>query len=207
MNIFFLDADPAIAAAYHCDKHVSKMIVEYAQLLSTAHRMLDGHASIGVSKSGRKQMQWAHPIEDFDDLLYKVTHANHPSALWVRESASNYIWLYRLFDELCREYTKRYKKIHATQTKLYHVLSHLPRRICSENDGLTDIKPAINAEAMKIISPYVNPNECVSSLEYHIKLYRAFYVTKQVRFDMKWYKSNSTAPDWFNDLSIQMSLV
>lgn len=44
MNIFVLDRDPYIAASYHCDKHVVKMICEYAQLLSTAHRQLDGTA-------------------------------------------------------------------------------------------------------------------------------------------------------------------
>lgn len=42
MNIFVLDRDPYIAAQMHCDKHVIKMICEYAQLLSTAHRQLDG---------------------------------------------------------------------------------------------------------------------------------------------------------------------
>ena len=42
MNIFVLDQNPYNAAEYHCDRHVVKMIVEYAQLLSTAHRQLDG---------------------------------------------------------------------------------------------------------------------------------------------------------------------
>ena len=42
MNIFALDTDPVIAAQSHCDKHVVKMIIEYAQLMSTAHRVLDG---------------------------------------------------------------------------------------------------------------------------------------------------------------------
>ena len=43
MNIFYLDKDPKTCAQYHCDKHVVKMILEYAQLLSTAHRVLDGN--------------------------------------------------------------------------------------------------------------------------------------------------------------------
>ena len=41
MNVFYLDPDPVKCAKMHVDKHVVKMIVEYAQLLSTAHRMLD----------------------------------------------------------------------------------------------------------------------------------------------------------------------
>ena len=38
MNIFFLDKDPKIAAQLQCDKHVVKMILETAQMLSTAAR-------------------------------------------------------------------------------------------------------------------------------------------------------------------------
>ena len=42
MNLFYLSKDPTECATLHCDKHVVKMIIEYAQLMSTAHRMLDG---------------------------------------------------------------------------------------------------------------------------------------------------------------------
>ena len=38
MNIFHLHKDPKICAKYHCDKHVVKMILETAQMLSTAYR-------------------------------------------------------------------------------------------------------------------------------------------------------------------------
>ena len=41
MNIFYLDKRPDDAAEMHCDKHCVKMILEYAQMLSTAHRVLD----------------------------------------------------------------------------------------------------------------------------------------------------------------------
>ena len=42
MNIFYLDKDPVIAAQMSADKHCVKMILESAQMLSTAHRFLDG---------------------------------------------------------------------------------------------------------------------------------------------------------------------
>ena len=48
MNIFYLHKDPEISAKMHCDKHVVKMIIEYAQLMSTAHRILDGDESMRV---------------------------------------------------------------------------------------------------------------------------------------------------------------
>ena len=54
MNIFVLDEDPTIAAQSQCDKHVVKMIVESAQMLSTAHRMLDGKLIMKPSKSGKR---------------------------------------------------------------------------------------------------------------------------------------------------------
>jgi hypothetical protein len=110
MNIFFLSEDPYEAARMQCDKHVVKMILESAQLLSTAHRILDGDDK-GV-------------LPDFrQDLFYKATHRNHPSAKWARESVENYNWLVDHFDGLLSEYTHRYDKIHATSRMLYDIQS------------------------------------------------------------------------------------
>jgi len=53
MNIFYLDKDPIVAAEMSCDKHVCKMIIESAQMLSTAHRMIDGTQYTGKTKKGR----------------------------------------------------------------------------------------------------------------------------------------------------------
>jgi hypothetical protein len=107
MNIFYLHTDPVISAQAMTNKHVVKMILESAQLLSTAHHVLDGD----------------------NNLLYKKTHVNHPSNIWTRESVDNYNWLYQHFIALCEEYTKRYGKIHMTQTKLANMLKTPPRNI------------------------------------------------------------------------------
>ena len=109
MNLFVLDTDPVKAAQLQCDKHVVKMILETAQMLSTAHRELDG--------------------DDAPDSFYRTTHKNHPSAKWVRESAANYAWTYKHFIALCDEYTHRYGKVHLTDQKLRGVLSAPPRNI------------------------------------------------------------------------------
>ena len=125
MNIFFLDRDPRRCAEMHNDKHVVKMILEYAQLLSTAHRILDGVQSVGVSASGRKATRYV--LQDSRDaVLYKATHVNHPSAKWARDSVANYSWLYNLFAELCKEYTRRYGRAHLTEQKLSGVLASPP---------------------------------------------------------------------------------
>jgi len=128
MNIFYLSTDPIECAQFHNDKHTVKMILEYSQLLSTAHRVLDGNETTILSKSGRKQ-KWFSLPDNRDQLLYKATHMNHPSAKWCRENDSNYKWLYDLFCALCDEYTYRYGKIHLTDMKLRQVLSHVPKNI------------------------------------------------------------------------------
>ena len=93
MNIFVLDNNIELCAKYHCDKHVVKMVIEYAQLLSNAHHLNPGADYMGLS-------------------LCKLTHENHPCTKWVCESLDNYLWLFKLWRALCIEYTKRYGKVH-----------------------------------------------------------------------------------------------
>jgi hypothetical protein len=91
------------------------MILEYAQLLSTAHRYLDGILVTGLSQSGRKRKQYIIE-DDREHLLYSATHINHPSAIWVRQSVPNYMWLAEMLEELCKEYSYRYGKIHKVES-------------------------------------------------------------------------------------------
>jgi hypothetical protein len=128
MNIFYLDHDVTQCAKYHNDRHVVKMIIEYAQLLSTAHRILDGQEVMGKTATGRNVKRWVLP-DNREQLVYKASHINHPSAKWTRECSSHYEWLYNLFCAVCDEYTYRYGKIHMTDMKLRHVLSHVPKNI------------------------------------------------------------------------------
>ena len=109
MNIFYLDKNPQTAAAMHCDKHCVKMVLEYAQLLSTAHRVLDGDNA---------------PLD-----LYKIAHKNHPSTIWVRSSKQHYDWLFRLFRKLTIEYGIRYGRIHNSWKKLNRYLEFAPKNI------------------------------------------------------------------------------
>jgi hypothetical protein len=104
MNIFALDADPALAAQYHSNIHVIKMILETAQLLCTAHHC-----------SGAQ-----YPVP------YKKTHQNHPSAIWCRANVSNYKWLASLGKALCKEYTYRFGKIHKTEAVIDWAITNIP---------------------------------------------------------------------------------
>ena len=95
MNIFFLDENPTLSAKYHVDKHVVKMILETAQLLCSVHH---------VTAQDTDQVT--------DQVPYKLSHKNHPCAIWARESLSNYLYLCELGLELGKEYTYRYGKRH-----------------------------------------------------------------------------------------------
>ena len=90
MNIFYLHNDPKVCAEQHVDKHVVKMIVEYAQLLSTAHRMLDGEEYIGKSKTGRNVKRYRMINPNLDNTVYQAVHYHHPSAVWARETKAQY---------------------------------------------------------------------------------------------------------------------
>lgn len=160
MNIFYLSNDPDVCAEQHCDKHVVKMILEYAQLLSNAHHMLDGDQVI-------------KPI-------YKLTHKNHPSALWVRASKTHYDWLWLLLSELCKEYTHRYGKVHKVEREgLLYILKEAPKNI-PINLWISDPTPAMPDE-------YKVTNA--------IESYRNYYRGAKRSF-ARW--TNREVPTWFN---------
>lgn len=165
MNIFFIHTDPAIAAAAMTDRHVVKMILESAQLLSTAHRALDGQEYIQLSKSGARLKKWNHPDPHMDATLYKSTHLNHPSSIWVRQSADNYMWLYQHFIALSEEYTVRYGKRHASELLLSGLLANPPKNI--PQVGLTPMLVAITDTKWHV------PNNPLQS-------YRNYYVGEKL---------------------------
>lgn len=181
MNIFYLDYDAKASAEMHIDKHVVKMILEYAQLLSTAHRVLDGVLTDGVSQSGRKRKQYILP-DKREQVLYSATHINHPSAVWVRQHAVNYAYLYKLFCATCDEYTHRYGKVHATDTKLREVLKQEPKNIFIDYE----------TRIWKGPTPAM-PDECKIPGD-HIASYRKYYIDKKSEM-AKW--TNREPPDWF----------
>jgi hypothetical protein len=178
MNIFYLDKDPIIAAQYHCDKHVVKMIVETAQLLSTAHRYNDGEEVTELNGNGRRMKRYK--LRDArEQTLYLATHANHPSAVWCRQDADNYNWLYTLFIALLDEYKYRYKRDHAC-TKLIDTLRELPN--CINTKPFTEPPPAM-------------PLSCVVKGD-SVQSYRKYYINEKKHF-AKW--TNRPVPNWFKE--------
>jgi hypothetical protein len=71
MNIFFLDKNPLRASSMYGDKHIGKLIVEVAQMCSTAlHR---------------------HGLHD--EAPYKSAYEKHPMTIWVGDSVANFEWV------------------------------------------------------------------------------------------------------------------
>lgn len=181
MNIFYLHSDAKTCAEMHVDKHVVKMILEYAQLLSTAHRVLDGSEHTVLSASGRKKKVWHLDDAVANSTIYSATHINHPSAKWARHTVSNYKWLYSLLWHLCKEYTYRYGKTHLVETKVLAALESVPKSI---PDG--EFTPPWRA----MPDEYKVPNDTIAS-------YRNYYVGAKSHF-AKWSKRN--VPQWFSDM-------
>ena len=183
MNIFYLHNDPKTCAEMHNDKHCIKMILEYAQLLSTAHRVIDGVELEGISASGRKRKFWTLG-DSRDYTLYKATHINHPSAIWCRQSYANYVWLSKLLTELCREYTYRYGKVHKVELSgLEEELMYPPTNI-PHHVAFTEPTPAMPDE-VKVAGD-------------SIKSYRNYYINNKTHLASWRGKVNSrNIPNWF----------
>lgn len=112
------------------DRHVVKMIVESAQLLSTAHRILDNQIVESVIPEGKTRKITRYVLPDArEHTLYKATHANHPSAVWCRQSIENYNWLVDHFHALMNEYTYRYEKTHKCSGELAYMLASPPMNL------------------------------------------------------------------------------
>ena len=182
MNIFVLSNSPTIAAEEHCDKHVVKMMSEYAQLMSTAHRLVDGEYYQGKSKTGRNVKRW-RLYDDRETILYQAGFVNHPSAIWCRTNINNYNWLYELYENLHGQFYNRYNKVHKSWSDLHAKLRYPPRNIST--DPFTP-------------PPKAMPDECKigdDSMPNVIASYQFFYHYKKLNgMDVSW---KNKKPIWW----------
>ena len=88
MNIFVLDYNHTTCAQYHCDKHIVKMPLETAQMLSSVYARYE------------------------EEGPYLPVHQKHPCTLWAGSTIENYKWLWNLGNALLKEYTYRYDRTH-----------------------------------------------------------------------------------------------
>ena len=181
MNIFYLHENPIQNAKWHIDKHIVKMPIEYAQLMSTAHRLLDGEMYIGKTAIGRNIKRW-RLHDEREDILYKASHINHPSAIWVRESIENYFQMYKLYMAVLAEFTNRYGKVHG-----------------SSKPSIALIRPPSNIPMVKGTQlPQCMPEICKVKNN-PILAYRNYYIVEKNSF-ASW--KNREIPEWFQTKDI-----
>ena len=161
MNIFFLDENPTLSAQYHVDKHVVKMILETAQLLCSVHHVTD---------------------QVTPQVPYKLSHKNHPCAVWARQSLSNYLYLCELGLELGKEYTHRYGKRHKSIDVINWCIINKP--------NIPDIGFTTPAMAM--------PDEF--KVDSVVESYRNYYIGAKI--DLASWK-NREKPFWFKKNKLQ----
>lgn len=187
MNIFYVDSDVRKISEYLCDKHIVKMPTESAQMLSTAHRVLDGTPGIFTAPNGKKKkalLLHGEQVEFTPDSklviqnakCYKATHANHPANVWTRSNRANYNWHVLLLKTMLTEYEARYKRQGAVR-KILDFLSTAPKNI---GDGEWSEPPITMPDKFKTDSV--------------IESYREFYRGDKRRF-AKW--KNGNVPFWF----------
>lgn len=106
MNVFYLDDDPVTAATWLCDQHVSKMILESAQMMCTAIRL-----RMGLEDT---------PTEELPEelkFLYKKAHPKHGSTIWVGTSFWNFKWMFQHVIQMQCQHVLRY----GTRHKSYRI--------------------------------------------------------------------------------------
>lgn len=160
MNIFALHKDPQICAEYHCDKHVVKMIVETAQMISTTFEHYGEHKI----------------------YMLKPVFKNHPCTIWARQSYENLHWLIGLGYFLCKEYSKRYDKKHKYDGEFYHAVMkdlHFIEKDRFPEQGLTQFYCAMPDDCKIIFNGRLQP----------IASYRNYYRNEK-RSICKWKLGN-----------------
>lgn len=179
MNIFYLHNNPKQCAQEHLDKHVTKMIIEYAQLMSTAHRVLDGQSYMDKTANNRNIKRWRLEDANRETRLMKASHINHPSGVWCRANQKNYMWLFEMWSYLLEEYTFRYGKQHAC-SRLKDILNSPPNNIPSG-----EFYPPTPAM----------PDECKIAND-SLASYHKYYVERKSHF-AKWTKRD--IPTWYKN--------
>jgi len=108
MNIFAVDADPQVAAQLLPDRHVTKMILESAQMLSLVYS--SHYWDIGE-------------VMKVDGTPFKTAKGafkNHPCTIWAADKQANCAWLIQHAMGLCSEFKLRYGKLHGLTESLWN---------------------------------------------------------------------------------------
>jgi hypothetical protein len=190
MNIFILDNDLKKSVEYHVDKHVVKMPLEAAQMMSTTLWVdkLLGYIPRALTKEENAVLNKAKkeiaplPLAERPLSPYLPTMYNHPCTIWVRSSYENYAYTFNYAAELCDEYTYRYGKVRELEhiVKNFNIPQNLP------NVGLTQFALALSQHFPPELR---NPKDPVQT-------YRYFYMLDKATFAQWKFRDR---PEWWDD--------
>jgi len=141
MNIFVTSNCSKLSAQALDNKRVVKMVLETAQLLSTAIFINSGAAY---------------------DNLYKPTHLKHLCTIWTAETIGNWNWLFRHFVALCEEYSFRYNKQHASEKISPYLLKH---RTDIKSGSMTAFANCTRSESIKVDFKHIT-DTCAAYKQY-----------------------------------------
>jgi hypothetical protein len=110
VNFFYLDKDPEKCAEYYCDKHICKIPIEIAQILSKIHHELK--TGIDYNKIYKNSI---------------VVKDNIGPYVWAKESYENYVWTTKLGLALINQYKLRYNKTEHKTEKILQLLCLVPK--------------------------------------------------------------------------------
>ena len=159
MNIFFLDKTPEKSAQYLCDKHVPKMLLESAQMLSTA---LHSH-TMGISTG-----------------IYKEAYPNHPMTKWVGFNQDNFNWALENAMWIDEEYKTRFKKQHKSGKVIQCII---------DNDYYKDIPDGFFSEPPQCMPDEYKDKDYVSAYRKYYQGAKSYFAKwKKGRQQPDWWQ-------------------
>lgn len=172
MNIFVLDEDIKICAQNYCNRHM-KIIIEIAQLACQARREMGDKSYISYKKinQGKKIIEW------------------------LKKNPLHYHWTIALGEELSKEYTYRYSKIHATSRVIQE---------CKEAFFAGNIP---NFSPVSVTSPVYNMLECPAlAMPDEFKVsgdavnsYRRYYALDKF-YNIEFHYKKRPQPKWIEEI-------
>jgi hypothetical protein len=193
MNLFYLDEDHDLNAQFHVDKHVSKMVLEVAEMICMAHWVSE---SVGYVPRALSKEEYAEVLEyrapykaDAPEdrpipYIGQNSHLNHPSTIWVRSSSENYDWAINYMAAL--ETERRIRNPRGVAVHKSYALTIGLGPVNIKNVGFT--KFALAMKAMQAKYPqYYNEDDPISSYRYFYMLDKATFATWKVRGKPYWW--------------------
>lgn len=161
-----------------CDKHVTKMCVEYSQLLATCFPLSR------LAQPDCPRTQTGNPRKHFNP--------KHPSSIWTRQSTGNLDWLILHAEALFDEFEFRFQKRHFCRDFLDWVIENVDDADVPEGEQ-TDFSIAISDDSL-----------CRQHISFEkacpVGKYRLYYLHDKKAF-ATWQKGRAQ-PNWYKTCTI-----